>query len=276
MEILTIVLSGLLAVLSPAGLIVDSVIENSFRSQFEEVEQLQVRIDNAPFYQIVGGKVDRVRIASRGVKLTPNVRIDTLELETDPINLDVNRLRQGGETAFRGSLNQPVQGGVRLVVTQEDIDRTLASKEIKDFVGGLINRFLSSRSPNARRYQLLNLRLQLLGNNRLLFQVQLQRSGSENEESEKLDIMLESGLKLVAGRSLQLIEPVASVNDKPISPRVVKGFASALSKRLDLRSLEEDGIIARILKLNIERDEMNLATFIRFEANRPPIAPENQ
>ncbi|MGH2415639.1 MAG: LmeA family phospholipid-binding protein, partial [Microcystaceae cyanobacterium] len=79
MEFLTIFLSSLLAAISPAGLILETVVENTLRDRVEAVEQLEVRIDNTPSYQVLQGKVDRVRIASRGVEPIPHLRIEALE-----------------------------------------------------------------------------------------------------------------------------------------------------------------------------------------------------
>ncbi|MGK7872934.1 MAG: DUF2993 domain-containing protein [Xenococcaceae cyanobacterium] len=268
MEFLTILLSSLLAIVSPAGLILDSAIENAFRSQFEEVEQLEIRIDNAPSYQILQGKVERIRIASRGVQLIPNLRIEALELETDPIDVDLQHLRQGGRSAFNESLRQPVQGGVRLVLTEADINRALQSPEIQSRLEQLVNRFLpGSAGSQTRRYELFNPRVELLGDNRLRVQVQLRKSGSQGQASQPLDIMLELGLKVVAGRSFQLIEPVATINGRRVSTRLLKGVARGLTSRLDLRRLEETGITARLLQLDIERNEVNVVGFVRVEGS---------
>jgi len=40
--------SYLVYLVSPAGSVIDRTAENAIRSQFEKVEQLQVRVDNAP------------------------------------------------------------------------------------------------------------------------------------------------------------------------------------------------------------------------------------
>ena len=83
-------------------------------------------------------------------------------------------------------------------------------------------------------------------------------------------------MKLIAGRNLELIEPEATINGKKLSPRLLKGFARGINKRLDLRTLEEMGITVRILKLNIDEDELNLATFVRYEALKSDRAAEEE
>lgn len=95
MELLTIVLSGLLGLIAPVGLVIDRTAENVIRSQFASVKQLQVRVDNAPSYQLLQGKVQRVRFAGRSLQLKQqNLQIAALELETDAIELDPRTLRK--------------------------------------------------------------------------------------------------------------------------------------------------------------------------------------
>jgi len=112
-EFLTILLSGLLGLVSPAGSVIDRTAENAIRSQFEKVEQLQVRVDNAPvtsYCKASGG----VRIAGRSLQLKrQDLNIAALELETDPIDLDPRSLGQR-----QPKLKRPFQVGVRLVLTR--------------------------------------------------------------------------------------------------------------------------------------------------------------
>jgi hypothetical protein len=260
MEFLTILISTLLALVSPAGLVIDRVVESTLRSRLDKVEQLQVRVDNAPSYQIVQGKVERVRIAGRGLWLTPDIRIGALELETDPINVDLQRLRQGGQRSPRASLRQPVQAGLRLVFDESDINKALQSPTVTAQLRQL-GSSISGSSPE--RYEFVNPRVDFLGANRIRFQVDLTRS-----DAEPLALLVESGLGIAAGHSLQLIDLVVTINGKPLSPRLVAGFAEGISRRFDLRSLEESGIVARVLQLSLDTRELEVAAFVQVDASK--------
>lgn len=259
MEFITILLSGLLALVSPVGIVTDKVVAGALRSRLNKVEQLQVRVDNAPSYQLLQGTVERVRIAGRGLWLTPNIRIGALEVETDPINVDLQRLRQGGQGSPRASLRQPVQAGVRLVLTESDLNKTLQSPAVAERLRRVVSGALGG-SPE--RYEFLNPRVDLLDNNRVRFQVELLEKGAE-----PLAIAVESGLGIVSGRSLQLIEPAVSLNGKPLSPQLVAAFTSGVNNRFDLRKLEEAGITTRLLKLNVNTSELEIAAFVRVDAS---------
>jgi len=270
MEFLTILLTSLLVLVSPAGLVIDRTVANAIRSRFEKVEQLQVRVDNAPSHQILQGKVERLRMASRGLWLTKDIRIDTLDLESDRLDLDIQRLRQAKQRLSMASLQKPVQAGAHLVFTEVDTNQALKSPAVNARLQQVLNRLLSSSdTQGAQGYQLLNPRVEFLGNNRLRFQAQLK----EPAKTEPLSIIGESGLGIIAGRRLQLISPTLSVNGKPIPPQIVTALTARFSNRADLGRLEDAGIIARLLQLKIDSDRLELAAFVRLDRTKSASTP---
>jgi LmeA-like phospholipid-binding len=260
MELFTILLSGLLAALTPVNLIADKVAANAIRARFNKVEQLKVRIDNAPNYQLIQGKVERVRIAGRGVWLTPDIRIDALELETDPLNVDLQRLRSGTQTNPRSSLRQPIQAGVRLVLTESDLNKALASPTVAARLKIIGSRVLGG-SPE--RYEFINPKIELLASNRLRFQVEVRE-----KDAQPLALNVESGLSIVSGRSLQLVEPVVSINGKPLSPPLVSAITGGVSNGVNLRRFEERGITARFLQFKVDKGKLAVAAFVRVDATK--------
>lgn len=264
MEFFAIFLSSFLVLVSPIGVVTDKIIANNFRSRLNKVEQLQVRVDNAPSYQLIQGKVERVRIAGRGLWLTPDIRVSALEIETDPLDVDLQRLRQGGQKSARESLRQPVQAGVRLVLTEDDVNKALKSPSIAERLRRVGSRLGGGSSEP---YELVNPRVDFLGKNRIRFQADLVRN-----KTKPLDLIVESGLSFTAGHSLKLIDPVATVDGRELSPFLVTGFSEGISRRFDLRTLEEAGIMARVLQLNVDTRELEVATFIRADASTQSAA----
>ena len=251
MDLLTIFLSSFLAIVSPIGLILENVVESRLRSQLEAVDELKVRIDNAPNYQILQGKAQGIRVASRGVEPIPDLRIAVLEFETDPIDLNLLRLRQ--EEAVE--LQQPLQGGVRLVLTETDLNQALQSPRLQTY----LQQRLSRLSTGLERYEVLSPRLDLLNRNRFRVQFQLQPPG----KNPALTIVLESGIEVIAGSRFELLDPKGTIDGRPLSPRLLQGITQGLSDRLDLRSLE--GMTLRLLQLEIDNDQISGAAFVRVE-----------
>jgi hypothetical protein len=267
MEWITIIFASLLTAISPTGVILDRLAENNLRSQVADVEELDVRIDNTPSYQVLEGKVDRIRIASRGVEPLDNVRIAVVELESDLIDVDIQRLQTEGQNALTRALRQPLKGAVRLVITENDINKALQAPNVKSRLEEVFNDFVARLSESGSpAYQIKQARLDFQADNRLGFDIQLQqRSQGEKAQPETVEIRLEAKLDLVAGRSLQLSEPSGSVNGRRLSKRLLRGLAKTFSKQLDLRQLEKQGITARLLQFSLAREELNLAAFVRVE-----------
>lgn len=262
MEWFLVALTSLLAVLTPVGLIVDNVIADNIRDRVKSVEQLSVRVDNAPSYQLIRGKVNRVRIASRGIEPIEHIRIDTLDIETDPINLKLNDLKTGNLEQIRSSLRSPLQGAFHIVVKQDDINKALAEPAIKARLQGLLSRLLPSDIP---KLEILKTQVTFKDNNQTQVQVQLQQQSDDpSEPPEKLEIVIEGEIKVIQGRSLELINPSASLNGRRISQRILLSLIGSVSERLNLTQFEKQGIIARLLKLEIENEEISLAGFVRL------------
>jgi hypothetical protein len=249
MEFLAILLSSLIGLVSPLGIVSERVAESTLRKQFVSVEELHVRIDNAPTYQLVQGKLDRLRIAGRGLVPQKEIRIDTLELETDPIAL------QG----LRFKFVKPLQAGVRLVFKQDDINRALRSPTVTAQLHNLVRR--------NERYTLLNPNVAFLNKGRVRVQADLQEKGY----SDKLAIVAEADPKIIAGRTLQLQNLRVTANGQPVPDPIVQGLAKTVAARVDLRQLEQSGVTARVLNFDIQPNQLELATFVQVRptATRP-------
>ena len=258
MEILTIVLSALLGVLAPIGFIADSIVANNLRQRIEGAEVLAVRIDNEPSYQLIQGKVNKVRIATRNLELIPDLIINTLEIETDAIDLDINTLQQG-ENSFNRSLRKPLQGGVRLVITEADLNRALKSPRINAILQQGVN-----QAFNATNYKLLNPQINLLDNNRIAASATIDRG----EESTPLDIMFELGINVMEGRKLELVDIEASIRGRRLPRRFLASFARGINERLDLRRLDERGITAVLLQLETKEEKLNIAGFFAIDGSK--------
>lgn len=284
MEILTIALAGLLGIGSSAGIVLDKIAQGKLASQVISVEQQAVRIDNQPNYQVAQGQIARVRIASRGVRLKPGFRIASLDVETDPLAVKLSQLKFTNLESLRESLVTPASGVVKLVLTEQDLNQALQSPEIQGRLQKNLNRLIASQAGSTSiSYRLSELQLKLRPKNRLQVSFKLSRpraklnresssspgTSREKKSSRELAISLELTLKVVDGKVLRLLEPEGIVNGRPMSSRLLKGFATGIGDRLNLKTLEADGILARILQLEINEDDLQLIGFARLETKQP-------
>lgn len=267
MELVAILLSGLLTGLSVAGIFVDGAVESRARSRFSDVDQLEVRVENAPSYRLLEGEVDRIRVASRGVQLTPDIRLDALEIETDPLSVDLETLRSGEVQNLRSAFNAPLQVGVRAVLTEADLNQALRSPQIQARLQQVTSRLGDRLPPSFGQIsQLTSPQITLLDNGRIRFQGNLQFQSTPERPSQEFQVRFETGLAIVGEQRLQFVDPTAIVNNRPLPPVFVSGLAKQVSSRLNLATLADAGIVARLLQLKVDDNQVEVAAFVRLES----------
>ena len=284
MEILTIVLASLLSLGSGGGIVLDKIVEGKIRDRVISVEEQAVRIDNQPNYRAVGGKLARVRIASRGVRIEPGIRVAAIDLETDPVAVKLDRIKLSSIDRLRESLITPATGAARLVFTEADLNQALQSEKIQLQLQKTLNRLIARKAGSTNiSYQISDIKLDLRAGNRLQVSFRLNRprpsglsesnldsgTSSPKNPSRELAIGLELTLQAIDGKMVRLKDPQGTVNGRPMSPRLLNGFATGISDRLNLDTLEADGILARILQLEISEDNLELTSFVRLETKMP-------
>ena len=78
-------------------------------------------------------------------------------------------------------------------------------------------------------------------------------------------IKLETGVDISKGRQIKLIETVVTVNQEQVASQFVEEIVKNLNQKLDLRNWEGDGIVMRILKLNIRPSNLEIAAFVQIK-----------
>lgn len=256
MEFIVIVLSSLIGIASPTGLVVDRVVENAILDQLSAAEDLQVRIDNTPSHQLLQGKIDRLRISGHGLFPRPGIRIETLDLETDAIDLDMEQLRQGTPV-----LEKPLQAMVHLVVQETDLNRALRSPAVVQQLRDLSLDLFGADALSG--YDFENPQVEFLGENRLRFRVRLQE---RSRQAEPIDISTEVTLGVDAGHRVELRDPALELNGEAFPASFVEPIFAGLSQQLDLKALEESDLLVRLLELQIDRNQVSIVSFVQVAA----------
>jgi hypothetical protein len=266
-EFLTILFSSLLTVISPVNTVSDTVIERELRDRLHGVEVLEVRIDNTPNYQVIRGKIDRFRLAGRGLYVLPDLRIDTLDIETDPIAVDLEKLRRGSRDRAVESLERPAIAAIHLVLTETDLNRALRSPEFLNTLQTVATEIFDSPllRQNASRYTLVDPQIELLENNRIVFETQLAEKGY----SDRLKLTIKTGFRWIDGRQLELSEPQVLVNDRPAPGQFVRGL-NAVARRFNLDRAADRGIQARAIRVQIAGDRLETVLCVRSIATHSP------
>jgi LmeA-like phospholipid-binding len=250
MEFFALLLSGLLAILSPINFGGEAIVAQQLKKQFVAVEDLVVRIDNAPNYQIIQGKIDQVRIAGKGLYPIADLRIDTLEIETDPIALK----------GLKAQLAKPLQAAVKVVLTEADVNKALQSPAVIQRIKQIGGKALGFQAGDLlNQYEFVNPRVAFLSDRRLRVDLELK----SNSRPDQLKINLETDVTVAAGQSLELTNTTINANDQPFYPPLTRRIVEGVNQQLNLDRLEDNGITARILKLDFGQKQATIAAFVQ-------------
>ncbi|MDJ0599233.1 MAG: DUF2993 domain-containing protein [Crocosphaera sp.] len=259
MEVFTIFLSSLITIISPIGVVVDTVVAEQLRSQVASVEKLAVRVDNTPSYQPIAGKIDRIRIASRGIEIVENLRIDTFDLETDPIDVDINKVQNlAGIKRLQSSLNKPLQGAFRMVIKEDDLNTALEADNIREQLQSLVDTVLPPEAPS---FNIIKLQIDFITENRLALEIELEQAATEGESPTELAIAAEVGFEIEQGKKIKLTDLSAVINDRKLSSRFANILEAGINDRLSLDIFGEQGFLVRILQLNLNDETLDIAAF---------------
>ncbi len=266
MELITVLLSSLLLLISPVGIVVDQVAENAIRDRLAGAESLDVRIDSGPSYQLLQGKVDKVRIAGRGISPIPGLRFEVAELETDPIDLAFQPLRQGEVV-----LDKAFQGAAHIVLSEADLNTFLTSPLVAKQLGALnIGSLNPAQARERSRYQIKNPTVNFLENGRIEISAELE----DLVQGSGLLIEAETGLGISGGDRLMLETPTVVANGQPVPDRLVNAIVRGFNEQLSLQQFDERGITARVLNLAVQPDALDLALWVRVDPSvTAPVVP---
>ncbi|HIK45863.1 MAG TPA: DUF2993 domain-containing protein [Leptolyngbyaceae cyanobacterium M65_K2018_010] len=272
MDIVTLIVSVVMGLLAPVGFVVDTLAEEALRGQIAGAEELYLRIDNVPNYQLLNGRIDHARIAARGLYFLqlPDLRIDAIDLETDVVDVDFAAL-QGGEL----KLDEPVQVALRLQLKASDLNAFLASPLVQGWLDTLRITLPGATGERERnRYGLANPTLEFLAGDRFRLTVDLVDRVLGDTAAIEIDI----GLGIVNGSRFELIDPKIEIDGEPAPPQLITSLTEGASQEFTLKRLEEFGLIARVLAFDVRDNELDLAVFARLEPDSPflRVAPADE
>ncbi|MFQ4138436.1 DUF2993 domain-containing protein [Nodosilinea sp. PGN35] len=263
MELITILLSTLLGVLGSGGVVVDTLAAAALRDQLAGAETLQVRVDNVPNYQLISGRIERAYIAARGVETRqiPGLRIDSIDIETDAVDVDLARLQQGALV-----LDEPAQAALRLRLNDTDLNAFFQSALVQDWLDTLqfsLPGAAGQREQN--RYGLANPSLEFLEGDRFRIVVDLQ----DRVTQETTAIVVDLGLTILNGHRFALVDPQITVDGEETPPQLLESFVQGAQEQLTLRRLEPLGVVARVINFKVRDNELDIAIFARIEPSSP-------
>ncbi|WP_392480257.1 DUF2993 domain-containing protein [Nostoc sp. C110] len=105
--------------------------ERRISEKLDDAEKIEIDVQT-DLLKIVQGQADRVSVVGQGLVIQEDIRVQEIQLQTDSISINPFSALLG-----QIELNEPVNTIARIILTETDINRTLAS----DFVSSQMQNF---------------------------------------------------------------------------------------------------------------------------------------
>lgn len=271
MELLVQIVSGILAIATSVNSIGDKVLQNKLESQIESVDTMAVRIDNAPNHSAGGGKLRRVRVATRNLEITKAIVFKVLELDVDGVDIKLREwLKEDLVTEIDGVptlrlrelFERPINIASRMVLTEAQLDDILQSSAVSTIIKQRLQDTLNriAEDDGKEDFEISNFSLDLIGKNRLALKMKIpgldREDGSKGIES---NVNFEFDLEVVDGSSFRLTKQEVFINGESVEPNHEVLVAAPVT----LKALEQVGIKARVVEWESDKDELELVLFIK-------------
>lgn len=260
MEIFIIFTSIIMSLFSPVGFILNNSLTNIVVDTSEEVGDVKIRVNSIPTHQLIKGEADSIQISLKQWQPQPNIRVELLELETDSVKLNLPEIRQIKGDNWQKSLKAPLNMGYRVILTENDLLKLLKSPQAESIIAKF------SGNSQDSQFQIIDLGLNLLPNNRVAINTQIKLP---IRGEELLNVNLELSLELIKGHTLKISNIQGKLNNRQLSSKLLQGFADNINTQLNLQNLEKSGITMRLLQLNINEDNLQIAGFIHLQPQFP-------
>jgi hypothetical protein len=249
MDIIIPITTILISLISTGGVIVNNSLSNLLKNQSYQIEEISLRVNSVPNYQLLTGSAQGIQLATRGWAIGENIRFELFELETDEIKVNLAQLQQMKGDNWRKALIAPLAMGFHLVMTENDLNNLFKSALVQSLIADF------SQESSQVNPEIINLQFDLLPDNQIMIETEMKLA---SQEDQVLAIRLEFGLELIKGYQLTIVNPQGTLNQRKLSSKLLQGFADNINMQLDLRILEESGITLRLLQLEIKENNLDI------------------
>jgi len=258
-------IAGLIALVAAlgggVGYIVDQAAQNFLRDQLDQAEILEVRVESQPNYRLLEGKIDRILIAGRGLERDPFPRIALLEVETDPVAVDMGSLSNG-----EVQLAQPLQAALRIQITPADLNAALQAPALLEQFQNIEADIPLLGSPDGQpqRFNLRDPQIQFLPEQRIQLSAQLEQI-LPSGVAPTVAVTFTAGVAIDQGQTIRLLQPEFTIGAVPVPSEISNAFLGGLNEVFNLADLEKEGLLVRILQFSLSPEVLDLVGFVRLE-----------
>lgn len=226
------------------------VAEAGISNQLDEVEDLNIDIRTNPG-KLLQGEVDSVSISGKGMVMKQDLRMESLDIQTTKVS--VNPL-----SALFGNieLDQPANADAQIVLTEEDLNRALAS----DYIVGKFQGLKLETEQQTHTIALRQATIHLLdgGTMSLSIDFLLQESNEAKSISATVIPKIKTG-----GQKIDL--EILAVQGQGLNPELGVALLKQITTLLDLGNFDIPGVSLWIQRFDIESEKMIIHATTKIE-----------
>jgi hypothetical protein len=226
------------------------VAEVGIASQLDEVEDLNVEIRTDPI-KLVQGQVDSVDITGQGLVMKQDLRIETLEVSTDPVA--INPL-----SAILGNieLTRPTTAAAQIVLTETDLNRAFSS----DFIQAKLQGLAMQIDGKPTTVDVHKTAIRLPGDNQ--FEIAAQFGLRGQDEIKKFSA---TAVPKIQEDGHRIVLEILSAEGQGLTAKLAVAILEQLTALLDLRNFDLPGMSLQLQQLEAEQGRLVIQATTQIE-----------
>ncbi len=219
------------------------VAEVGIANQLDDVEELNVDIRTNPG-KLIQGEVDSVVISGKGMVMKQDLRIESVEVQTSKVSINPLSVIFGNV-----ELDQPAEADAQIVLTEDDLNRALASGYIAGKLQDLkleIDEQLHTVTMQQANIQLLTAGTISLNINFLL------------KESNKATTLSASVIPTAREDGQRIDLEILSIEGQGLTPELGIAILNQIKTLLDLNNFALPGMTLWLQKFDIQVGKMTI------------------
>jgi hypothetical protein len=231
--------------------------EVGISSQLDQVESIDVDIKTDPL-KLIQGELEAVEIAGTGMVMQQDLRVESMELQTEAIAIDPMRAMFGTIEVIR-----PTEATAQVVLTESDINRAFNS----DFVRQKLEALNLTIDGQTTAIEPLQIQFRLPGEGEVVMEAEVRLLASNDVRP----IAFTAIPQLSSDGQQIVLDHVQPRQGDGHSPELTEALLAQARDVLDLRNFELDGIDLTLQQLNVEVGRLMLcgtASIQHFSSNQ--------
>jgi LmeA-like phospholipid-binding len=234
----------------------NKVVEIGIASQVDLVESIDVDLHTNPL-DLMQGKVESIEIASTGMVVKQDLRIETLEIDTDRVSINPF-------SAIFGNieLTHPTQAEARIVLTEADINRGFSCDYVRDKLQGL----QMEMDGQPVTIDVHSATLDLPGENKFAISATF-----EIRESGEIKKMSATAIPHIDENGNRISLEILAAEGQGLTLKLVLVIFEQLTALLDLRNFDIPGVSLQLERL--EAQAGRLVIHAKTQISQIPVLP---